>query len=314
MKLAILSVYVFGPHMTRLLNIHWKQIRQFAEMPYKILVAAPQCTAEQRELLESQPDIELVAIESPKSVRGNARAENSYNLNCLAEAAMEQQDVSHCLAVHPDSFPIREGWTKDFIDPLSTEPAIASLVPNGYSAGLFWNRSFYETLRPSMLVGEDERESKDFQEFCETHPNIDHIETGLGYLFASWKNNIPWRQVQTTSDRKIYGQGSWFHLVGASWLATRHYRQDWLSRQYLRGVRSLRPWMTESIYHALLRPIELNGFTTRDGSPLTKREELEKLVDDPETYVDHYLQRFAEQEQTAPVEYSAVPPSARMGS
>ena len=156
MKLAFLSVYVFGPHSERLLDIHWRQIRELTQVPYTMFVAAPHCTAEHRSLLESQHDIRLVTTESPRSVRGNARAENSYHLNRLAETAMRDSETTHCLAVHPDSFPIHDSWLDAFVDPTAQgNPFIASLVPNGYSAGLCWNRAFYESCRPVMLV-EDE--------------------------------------------------------------------------------------------------------------------------------------------------------------
>ena len=71
------------------------------------------------------------------------------------------------------------------------------------------------TIAPPMLVPESDREGADFARFVAEFPAFDHVETGLGIIFAAWRSELGWRRVPTDAERKIYG-GVLFHVVGAT--------------------------------------------------------------------------------------------------
>lgn len=289
-RLAFLVVYVFDTDSKRLFDYHLSRIRRHTSVPFKIFAAANKLSPELRAYVAGQPEIELVECVVPRD--WGVREEHSHCLSVLAAHAMEE-DYSHFMTLHLDSFPIRDGWVKVLVEDDGERP-VKCVVPNGYSAGLLWTREFYETYEPPMLVPDEERVSERFAAFTAEYPDFDHVETGLGYIYTAWKNGVEWRQIRTDADRKIY-DGMMFHLVAGTWRT----RTEALSIK--KGPLIAILWFVTRIFLRLV-PREKRSAVReffvdkdemgRDGTPRTKREELASLLRDPDDFVETHRRRY----------------------
>ncbi len=305
-KLALLVVYVFDEKTRKLFDIHLERIRRHTDCEYRIFAAAHKLSSELRQVVAKQPDIELVDC-NPRTDSG-VRIEHSDCLEKLAAFALER-DFSHCMTIHLDSFPIADHWLDNLLESLRQGAVLASVVPNGYSAGLLWPRTFSEQWNPRMLVPEKVRESERFAEFVKDFPDIDHVETGLGYIYCAWEAGLPWRQIRTDHERKIY-DNIFYHLVGATfrtWTDAQKIRKD-RGTQLLWGLIKpglrLLPLQTQRRVRELFIDKEK---MTRDGSVRSKREEIEALIADPDTYIDNLIKSFSPPElQPSPLTRSTA--------
>lgn len=283
MHLAILVVYVFDDARLPLFDYHLARLRRHTDVPFRIFAAAHKVTGAARQRLEAIPEITVVDCAPP--VPMGVRDEHSHCLDRLAAHAM-QGPYTHFASLHLDSFPVRDGWAKALAG-AATDPDLSAIVPNGYSAGLFWTRAFYERLAPTMLVTAAERQTAQFQAFKATYPAYDHVETGLGYIYTAWREGVPWRAVTTDGDRKIY-EGVLFHLVAGTWRTwseTLPIRRDPVTRLVWPVVRRVCQPMPRHTRARVREWFADKDRVFRDGSVNQKRAELAALVRDPEGFV-----------------------------
>ena len=290
-KVAFLVVYVFNENTRPLFDIHLERLRRHTAIEFRIFAAAHKLSHQHQEYLLANPKIEIVDCQVPPEYP--VRQEHSHCLNTLARYAMSK-NFTHCMSLHLDSFPISDRWLETLLKELDRGAKLAVVVPNGYSAGLLFSRQYFEEYQPNMLISEEERQTATFEEFIRAFPHFDHVETGLGYIYRAWSQDLPWIQIASDENRKIYG-GLFFHMVGATY-------RTWTD---------VTPIRSEPIYAVtwqLIKPVvrrlptrprhKLRGLfvdkdeMTRDGSVRSKKEEIADLIQDPESYLTSQIANF----------------------
>ena len=300
MKLAILVVYVFNQANRRLFDIHLARIRRHTRAEFRIFAAAHKLSPELQRYVASQPEIEIVDCEVPAAY--GVRDEHAHCLDRLVDHAMER-DFTHFTTLHLDSFPIADGWHHDLAQSLENGAALAAVIPSGYSAGLFWTREFQERHAPRMLVHDAARGAPPrFTAFQAAYPDIDHVETGLGYIYRAWSLGLPWRALRTDDQRKIYGD-LLFHLVGATY-------RTWVAVQPISNRPSLRfAWkaitpavrlLPVSGQNAVRRHFIDKTKVSREGTFVSKSEEVAMLMEEPDLYVESLRQACRQRQDERP--------------
>ena len=298
MKLAILVVYVFDQANRRLFDIHLARIRRHTRAEFRIFAAAHKLSPELRRYVAAQPEIEIVDCEVPKTY--GVRDEHAHCLDRLVDHTMAQ-GFTHFATLHLDSFPIADGWHDDLAQSLENGAALAAVVPNGYSAGLFWTRALQERHAPRMLVREAVYGTSRFNAFQATYPDIDHVETGLGYIYRAWDLGLPWRALHTDDQRKIYDD-LLFHLVGATY-------RTWVGVQPISSRPALKlAWnaivpavrlLPVSGQHAVRRHFIDKTSISREGTFVSKSAEVAMLMDEPDLYVESLRQAHRQRQDRA---------------
>ncbi|HAC63201.1 MAG TPA: hypothetical protein DCF68_06580 [Cyanothece sp. UBA12306] len=290
-RIAFLVVYVFDENTRPLFDIHLEKLRCHTSVEFRIFAAAHKLTPEHQNYVLANPEIELVDCEVPSGY--HVRLEHSHCLNTLAKYAMSK-NFTHCMSLHLDSFPVKDRWLEILVERLNCGAKLAVVVPNGYSAGLLFTRQYFEKYKPNMLISDGERETETFKKFIKTFPHFDHVETGLGYIYRAWCEGLPWLQIETDENRKIYG-GLLFHMVGATF-------RTWVDVTPLRKERIY--VVTWQLISPLVRRLPMRSRHTvrnlfvdhhkisRDGSVLTKKEEIATLISDPDFYLASHLANF----------------------
>ena len=290
-RIAFLVVYVFDDNTRPLFDIHLQRLRQHTSLDFRIFAAAGKLSHEHREYVSANPEIEIIDCQVPAEY--SVRAEHSHCLMKLAESAMSR-NFTHCMCLHLDSFPIADRWIEILLGKLDDDAKLAVILPNGYSAGLLFSREYYDRYRPTMLVSEEERETDTFTNFTRTFPSIDHVETGLGYLYRAWSEDVPWIAIETDNNRKIYG-GLLFHMVGATyrtWSDVAPIRQEPI---YAVTWQLLKPFVRQlptRQRHGITNLFVDRDKMTRDGSVRSKKEEITDLISNPDLYLDRQLANF----------------------
>jgi len=271
------------PSHEALIPLFLRRVRENTVGPYRIYASVNHLSDRQRRLVGEEPDLKAVHCDIGLVERG--RIEHATLLEAL-RAQARVDGAGYFVTMHLDSFPIRRGWDRRLRHALSAGNRFAAIVPQGYSACLFWDASFEEPMRLPLLVAERERSGPPFAAFQAAFPDYDHIETGLNFLYQAWRRGWRWLPLEPTG-HQIYGDAI-FHLVG--------------------GVRLTAPGegrLRQSPALAAIRPLATPAFrrlprrardrirewfvdeeaTVRDGTRCSKRQELAALLEDPEAYL-----------------------------
>ena len=290
-RVAFLVVYVFDDNTRPLFDIHLERLRRHTKSEFRIFAAAHKLSQENQKYVLANPEIEIVDCQVP--VEYSVRQEHSHCLMTLAEYAMSRK-FTHCMSLHLDSFPIVDGWLETLLKQLDGGGTLAVVVPNGYSAGLLFSREYFEKYQPNMLVSDEERETEAFNNFIKAFPNIDHVETGLGFIYRAWCEGLAWIKIETDENRKIYA-GLLFHMVGATyrtWSDVTPIRSEPI---YAITWRLVKPFVTQlptPQRHKIRGLFVDRDKMTRDGSVRSKKEEIAHLIKDPEFYIASQLADF----------------------
>lgn len=291
-RIGILVVYVFDDKMQELFDIHLERIRRHTASDFKIYAAGHKLPPAQFEHVDAAETVELFRPDVPKG--SSIRDEHSFCLRDLADSAFSD-GCDHVICLHLDSFPLQDRWEEAFVGPIQRgEAAVTSIIPNGYSAGLCWSRQFDREFAPPMLVSDEDRGSEAFDRFMKEFPEFDHVETGLGIIFAAFKNGLPWKRIGTDSERKVYG-GLLFHLVGGTYRTSVDHtpiRNTGLA-PYLwplvrRAIRPLSPRRQRRMRELFINTDRM----TREGTFASKRAETRALMSDPESYIEMQIKQY----------------------
>ena len=289
-RVAFLVVYVFDDNTRPLFDIHLERIRRHTSVEFRIFAAAHKLSPENQKYILANPEIEIVDCNVP--AKYSVRQEHSHCLMALAEHAMPQ--FTHCMTLHLDSFPIVDGWLETLLEQLDRGSSLAVIVPNGYSAGLLFSKLYFEQYQPQMLVSDEERETNVFNNFVETFPNLDHVETGLGFIYRAWCEGLPWIKIDTDENRKIYG-GLLFHMVGATyrtWSDVTPIRSEAIYAVTWQLIKPLVRQLPTPQRHKVRELFVDRDKMTRDGSVRSKKEEIARLISDPDSYINSQLADF----------------------
>ena len=290
-RVAFLVVYVFNDNTRSLFDIHLERLRRHTSVEFRIFAAAHKLDRENQKYVLANPEIEFVDCEVPPEY--HVRLEHSHCLNTLAKHAMSQ-NFTHCMSLHLDSFPVADGWLETLLKQLDDGAKLAVVVPNGYSAGLLFSRQYFEEYQPNMLILDEERETDAFNNFIKAFPNLDHVETGLGYIYRAWCEGLPWIQIRTDENRKIYG-GLLFHMVGATyrtWTDVTPIRSEPIYAVTWQLVKPLVRRLPTRQRHRLRGLFVDKDKMTRDGSVRSKKEEIAHLIKEPNLYIASQLADF----------------------
>ena len=297
MKVGLLAVYIFDDRTRALFDIHLERIRRHTHADFHIYGAGHKLADAQFDHVAGNDDITLLTPEVPSHY--GVREEHSHCLRLLADHAFAD-GCDHVICMHLDSFPVCDSWLERFRGPIVRgEADVVSIVPNGYSAGLCWSRALDQELSPPMLVPACERETERFARFTAEFPDFDHVETGLGILYTTWREGRTWRRIGTDAARKIYG-GVLFHVVGATfrtWVDCAPIKRTLLARSTWPLMEQAIKILPRSARRAVRMTYIDTDKVTRDGSFHSKAAENAALMNDPDGYVGKFLVEYADAEK-----------------
>jgi hypothetical protein len=220
MKLGIAVVYLAKEENAELLDLHLRKIRTMTRIPYTVYAGVNRPAPWLLERLEAEPRLTIVPL--PETDLSGS-AEHSFYLEHLIERAMSD-DVTHVVTMHVDSFPIQPDWAETIAARLNGKTVLATLAKDhfliGYSACLFFCRRFWEDERLRLLLGADDRASREYKRFAREYPHHDE-DSGAGYVFrayASGKRFVLLERSNAGDDAGRFGSvhnDLVFHLEGA---------------------------------------------------------------------------------------------------
>lgn len=178
--------------------------------------------------------------------------EHSHYLEALTWAAV-RDGADRIVTLHPDSFPIKDGWEHELFSRLSDDVVVGTLEKVN-TACLFFRADFWTRSRPRYLMPPFEQDPSAQTRFLDSYAVVNHSGTGL--LWAAFLENrravlIPEDMVHPMYGRfcGFYG-GVLFHLggvarfrverVGGPLAAASAVRASWASRPRL--VRAVERW------------------------------------------------------------------------
>jgi len=222
MKLGIAVVYMVLPGNEELIDLHLRYIERCTCVPFTIYAAANRLPADLQDRLGAKPYVRVCSIPTTdlRSV-----LEHAYYLERLIATAIED-DATHVVTLHVDSFPIRSGWATDLAAKLSSPDSFAAIVrdelrdPKPMTACLFFPREFYLRYQPKLLLPRKTMRSATGREYVShlAAPN----ESGTGYGFLAFREGLQWfplRRTNLREDHYYFGsihQDLIFHLGGAA--------------------------------------------------------------------------------------------------
>jgi hypothetical protein len=273
MVLGIAVAYMCDSHTDWLLDIHLQQIERNTTVPFTIYGSVNRLAPSYTRRLEASPHVKICPIPDTDK-RGTL--EHSYYLDHLVGAAIAD-GATHVVTMHLDSFPIRPGWAEELAARLDEGYVIATLDTT-HTACLFFSREFYVECRPVFFPPDDQRGSREYQQYLLTCSHGPY-HSGVGYGFAA---HLQQRKVYYQTRALLeapfgdFGQvfdATIFHLVGAVWFAERWAgRRETPATRYGRLLEAL-----ATVYQSAI-PWAARRFVRQ-----RLRKPLARLVDQPRT-------------------------------
>jgi hypothetical protein len=287
MRLAILVAYLFDKSFQPLINLHLSQITRYTNVKHTIYGSVHGLDGSGLNLLRSQPNLTLVGEEV--SGAKDRRDDHNYRLEMLAKRAFDD-GATHFVTLHLDSFPIATGWAQEIVSRMKPQDCFASITPFCFNACLLWDRDWQARDVP-LLVDEDLRATSAFEDFSTKHPNLDLYDGGIGFFYRAYSLGKTWTSLLPT------GQNIWgdliFHLVGTTRLLARDEAPKAIPGWLIGVKEAVRPalrWLPSAAKASLYRHtrrqfIDWETETERDGSPASKKRQLQALLKDPDGFI-----------------------------
>lgn len=240
MNLAIVVVYMLRDENAPLLDLHLRYIERHTTVPWTIHAGTTRLDAKYRRVLERHPN---VRVRDLPPTDGKMVEEHSHDLQLLTDMAVAE-GATHVATLHPDSFPIRDGWAEHLDAQLSAERPLAAVLEaecgdtmaRPCPAGLLVRADFWREHRPRFMPAKGEVESDDFRGFMERHRQVP-AHSGLGIGWALDRAGMTWLPLRRSNARNdhhtmagIYGD-TFFHLGAAA-------RGKWFWLDHPRRIRS----------------------------------------------------------------------------
>jgi hypothetical protein len=294
-KLGILVVYMVSDGDEKLIELHLSRIEQHTTVPYTIYGSVNRLRPQHKRKLEQHPTVKLYEFPAT-DLRGSA--EHSYYLERLVRLAIDD-GASHIMILHVDSFPIRDGWIEALVGKLSGSCVFAT-IEGIDTACLLFQRDFYLTYRPTVLLAEEERESSEYKKyFLEVRPTL---HSGIGYGFKAYQEGLSWYYMRASSrDAAWNGTAIYddllFHLKGAVRLSAFPSRRiprplRWLGytrlESFVRAMDAIVPTPIKLLLRAnLKRPLEsLFDLPRLQWLSEAMASARDQLMQDPDSYIE----------------------------
>jgi len=202
MRLGIAVVYMVLPGEEELIDLHLCQIERCTRVPFTLYAAANRLPTDLRDRLAAKPYVRVCSIPTTE-LRGSL--EHAYYLERLIAKAIED-NATHVVTLHVDSFPIRSSWASELAAKLSYNYALAAIIrdelrdPKPMTACLFFPREFYVRYQPKLILPRKAMHSAVGRAYVRhlTAPN----ESGTGYGFLVFKENLQWFPLRRTNLRE----------------------------------------------------------------------------------------------------------------
>lgn len=286
-------MYVVGEEDERLFDLHLTQIEKHTSVPYTLYAGVNRLAPKLRDQLAGRANVSICAM-APTSLR-NA-AEHSHYLEQLAHIAI-QENATHIITLHTDSFPLTDDWVVNLAQPLSTKCVFSVIGYGPYTACLFFSSDYYSTFKPRFLLSDSELASEEYHRFSQRISHVNH--SGIGFLFNAFCNGLNWNPLFETQKGSAMGSiyaDMIFHLHGAARLTSpsnsppRPDAARWLNhlRRALRTSvpKRARRWGWHHFGDTLVRLIDSHVV------PYSKQQ----LLDAPSAYLE-YLRTGKKQER-----------------
>lgn len=222
MKLGILVVYLVNDDNEKLLDIHLDHINKYTDATFVIYAGINMLLPR---FVEKLKQFDFVKVYDLKPYNGEfdesrGSNEHSHYLEQLINKALKD-GAEYFVIMHPDSFPVKKGWESELIKKTSETCPLISVFPQ-MSACTFFHRDFYMKYNPRLLPNNRERDSKDWLKFQKGNQPNYLIETGMGYAFRVFQEELEWKKLVLTNQQDshhhfggVYGNMI-FHLGSAA--------------------------------------------------------------------------------------------------
>ena len=222
MKLGIVVVYLISEVDEKLLDIHLDQIAKNTTTDYTIYANVNMLLPKFIQKLKNNSNVKICNSNDYIGPIDGLRStyELSYYAEKLIKEAIDDQ-VTHVVIMHPDSFPIQMGWERILEKTISNSNVMVSKFPE-MSACLFFRRSFYLNYNPKLISSKIDLKSSIYKQFLNDIGAVDLLEPGMGYAFEIYKKTFQWKSLNRSNlgeDHYFYGgifEDLIFHLGGTS--------------------------------------------------------------------------------------------------
>lgn len=287
MTLGICAVYMFEEAYLPLFRLQIDRLRQHTTGPFRIYGAVNRLPSGMRKVLATVPEVVQVTVEDcPPDLRG--REEHALCQRRLAERALAD-GCDTVVMMHLDSFPIRDGWNMRARE-LLEHHAVVTVAPYCFSAGLFLRPETFGAGRalPSLLMTDAQRESPEGKRFFTEYPMLDSHDTGIGWLFLLWTEGRSWQEWRPhETGGQVYGS-EMFHLVAGTRTGHpdgRPFRKGAAVQWLRRASQIVKPLLPRSVFRRLKEPFVEKTVLMPDGAKVDKRDEVQALLSDPDSYI-----------------------------
>lgn len=296
MKLGIVVVYMVDERHHGLLDLHLARIARHTRAPYVIHGSANRLLPRFREKLARTPQLVVHDLE-PTELRGSL--EHSWYLEQLVKLAIDD-GATHVVTLHVDSFPVADDWEETLAR--RAGPTFATL--DGIStACLFFPRTFHEVYSPRFQVAGEVQKGERFGEFVRHCSPV--IHSGVGYGFAAYEAGLRWYSMPVTArtadpNGSLLSDDLHFHLQGAVRLAERASERNAAiverigQRRFagtIRAVRDATPAPIRRVARAILPLHSTIDAPRQRWMAAGMAGELERLLDDPDLYLEQLRER-----------------------
>ena len=220
MKLGILVVYLVSKENEKLLDIHFEHIEKNTTSEYTIY-ANVNMTSENVLSKFNNPNIKI--IENKDYIGANIGLRSTLELTHYAEPLIEyaiSDGMTHIAMMHPDSFPVKEGWEAILAKQLTNNTVLISIFP-AMSSIMFFHKNFYLKYNPRLLPLSKDMKTSMYKNFVKSINAENLLEPGMGYAYLAYKNNLKWKILKRSNngeDHYHYGsifEDLVFHLGAA---------------------------------------------------------------------------------------------------
>ena len=191
MKLGIIVVYLVSPENEQLFDIHLKQIKKNTVSDY-VIYANINMLSNNVLLKFNKPNIKT--IKNLNYIGPNEGLRSTFELSHYAEPLIEyaiRDGMTHIVMMHPDSFPVKEGWDQILARQLTSKTVLISIFP-AMSASMFFHKKFYLKYHPRLLPSSKDIKTPSYKEFVKSINAENLLEPGMGYAYEIYKRKLKW--------------------------------------------------------------------------------------------------------------------------